>query len=243
MQSIRIAARCAAVLCFNASLALDGHAQIALSEVFYDATGSDDGREWIELVNVSATPVELGSFSLGWGGSSYLSGKLALTGVVAPGDVFVVGGPLSDAANASPIFDLAVDLAPDLQNSGATADGVALFDVPAEELLVETIPLDAVLYGETNDSGLLGPFGVPSPVHVADAPGGSSIERGLDGVWRVQPFPTPGTRPVPEPSGAALGLAGVAALSGRFVQRRRAARSRSCTSRANPAAAPARKPR
>ena len=229
MHSIRLlrAARWTALTCLATSLAPTAHAQIALSEVFYDATGSDGGREWIELMNLSDAPVDLGSFSLGWGGANYLSGGLALAGVVAPGDVFVVGGPLSEAANANPVFDLAVDLAPDLQNGGATADGVALFDVTAEELLEETIPLDTVLYGETNDSGLLGPLGVPSVVHVADAPGGSSIERGVDGIWRVQEFPTPGARPVPEPSGAARGLAGLAALSVRLVRRTRAAHSRS----------------
>ena len=113
-------------------------------------------------MNTSGESIDLGSFSLGWGGANYLSGKLALSGVVAPGAVFVVGGPLSDTANANPRFDLALDFAPDLQNGGATADGVALFDVPVEELLAETVPLDAVLYGESNDSGLLGPQGVAS---------------------------------------------------------------------------------
>jgi hypothetical protein len=208
-----------------ACFALPSHAQLALSEVFYDATGSDDGREWIELVNESDVPIELGGFSLGWGGSNYLSGTQALAGVIAPGDVFVVGGPLSEAANANPVFDLAVDLEADLQNGGATADGVALFDVPVEELLAETVPLDAVLYGESNDSGLLGPLGVPAAVDVADAPGGSSVERGADGIWRVKELPTPGAHPVPEPAGAALGAASAAALGARVVRSRRAARS------------------
>jgi hypothetical protein len=212
------------VASFVASFASTATAQIAISEVFYDATGSDTDREWIELVNESNAPVELGPFALGWGGTNYLSGKLALSGVVAAGDVFVVGGPLSDESNANPVFDLAVDLSPDLQNSGATADGVALFDVPIEELLAETVPQDAVLYGETNDSGLLGPLGVPSIVHVADAPGGSSIERGVDGIWRVQEFPTPGAHPVPEPSRAWLGLVSAAVL-GSFVQRWKNTRS------------------
>jgi hypothetical protein len=218
-------ARCAALIGAFASFHSSANAQLALSEVFYDASGSDDGREWIELVNESGGPIELGGFSLGWGGSNYLSGTQALAGVIPPGGVFVVGGPLSEAANANPVFDLAVDLEADLQNGGATADGVALFDVPVEELLAETVPLDAVLYGETNDSGLLGPLGVPAAVDVADAPGGSSIERGADGIWRVQEFPTPGAHPVPEPSRAALAVATLAALGANFARRTRAARS------------------
>jgi hypothetical protein len=212
------------VALFVAFFAFTATAQIAISEVFYDATGSDTDREWIELVNESNAPVELGAFSLGWGGTNWLSGTLALSGAVAPGDVFVVGGPLSDESNANPVFDLAVDLSPDLQNSGATADGVALFDVPAEELVAESVPLDAVLYGETNDSGLLGPQGVASIVHVADAPGGSSVERGADGIWRVQEFPTPGAHPVPEPADAALALASVAALGAKSARRTRGTR-------------------
>jgi hypothetical protein len=218
-DSLRTAARCAALACFTASFASAASAQIALSEVFYDATGSDDQREWIELVNESDAPVDLSGFSLGWGGSTWLSGTAALAGIVAPGQVYVVGGPLSGPENANPVFDLAVDLEADLQNSGATADGVALFDVPVEELLAETVPLDAVLYGESNDSGLIGPLGVPAAVDVADAPAGSSIERGADGIWRVQEFPTPGVHPVPEPSVAALGIASAAALGARFSRR------------------------
>lgn len=213
------------VALFVAFFASTATAQLAISEVFYDATGTDADREWIELVNESDTPIDLGPFSLGWGGANWLSGKLALSGVVAPGDVFVVGGPLSDESNANPVFDLAVDLSPDLQNSGATADGVALFDVLADELVAETVPIDAVLYGETNDSGLLGPQGVASIVHVADAPGGSSVERGADGIWRVQEFPTPGAHPVPEASEAMLALASVAALGVKVARGTRATRS------------------
>jgi len=215
MNRVVSAACCAALACSLTSLSATAHAQIALSEVFYDATGSDDGFEWIELRNASDTPVDLAGFSLGWGGTDYLSGLLALAGSVAAGDFFVAGGPLSTPDNASPVFDLAVDLEADLQNSGATADGVALFDVPVEEVTAESVPLAVVIYGGENSSGLLDESGLPGAVDVGDAPGGSSIERGADGVWRVQPVPTPGAppRPVPEPSGVALAAASGAALA------------------------------
>jgi Lamin Tail Domain len=226
MTAIQFAARCAALVCILAAFPLAARAQVALSEVFYDATGADDGFEWIELWNESDTPVELAGFSLGWGGSTYLSGGVALSGVVAARDYFVVGGPESTPDNASPVFDLAFDLEGDLQNSGATADGVALFDVPVEEVTAETVPLAAVIYGDENSSGLLDETGLPGSANVADAPGGSSIERGIDGVWRVQEAPTPGAppRPVPEPSGVALAAASGAALAACATQR--AARSR-----------------
>jgi len=217
-------ARGAAFVCLLASLSATARAEISLSEVVYDAVGADDGFEWIELRNESNTPVELTGFSLGWGGSTYLSGSVALSGVVAAGDYFVVGGPETTLASASPVFDLAVDLEADLQNSGAAADGVALYDVPIEELTAEVVPIDVVLYGAENSSGLVDETGLPAAVDVADAPGGSSIERGLDGSWRVQETPTPGAppRPVPEPSGIALAAASSAALaacSARSAQR------------------------
>ncbi len=230
MTTIDTAARCAALACTLAAFPLASRAQLALSEVFYDAAGADDGFEWIELQNTSDAPVDLGGFSLGWGGSNYLAGAVALAGVVAAGGYFVVGGPESTPDNASPVFDLALDLEPDLQNSGETADGVALFDVPVEEVTAETVPLAVVIYGAENSSGLLDETGLPGAVDVADAPGGSSIERGSDGVWRVQAAPTPGApaRPVPEPAGIALAAASGAALAACATQRAARPRNARC---------------
>jgi hypothetical protein len=217
-------ARSVAFACFLVSLSATASAQLALSEVFYDATGSDDGFEWIELRNESNTPLELSGFTLGWGGLDYLSGAVALSGVVTAGGSFVVGGPESTLDNASPVFDLTVDLESDLQNSGIAADGVALFDAPIEEVTAESVPLAVVIYGAENSSGLIDEAGLPGAVDVADAPAGSSIERGVDGEWRVQENPTPGAppQPVPEPSNIALAAASGAALvacSARSAQR------------------------
>jgi len=199
---------------------------VSIAEVFYDAVGADDQLEWIELANDGELPVDLGGMSLGWGGATYTSGRQALEGTIEPGGRFVVGGPLASEANASPRFDLAVDLESDLQNGGATADGVALFDVPAEELLPETIPVSVVLYGETNESGLLDPNGAIAKVDVADAPAGSSIERGSDGVWRVQPAPTPGAPPAPvsEPAALATAVASLGSIAALWPRRSPAAR-------------------
>jgi hypothetical protein len=214
------------------------HAQLSVSEVFYDAVPSDDGLEWIELWNEGDTAVDLSAWSLGWGGATYLSGQTALSGVIAPGERFVVGGPESSADNASPTFDLAVDLEADLQNSGATADGVALFASPVEAVTDETLPVSVVLYGEENASGLVDPTGAVAAVDVADAPAGHSIELGLDHIWRVQPAPTPGAppQPVPEPGRAVLAAAGAAAVLSLRADRRRAgggpsARTRSAVQR------------
>ncbi len=165
---------------------------LVLSEVFYDASGSDDGLEWVELYNSGATAIDLSGFSLGNGGTDYTYSKVQLSGTIAPGATFLVGGPTSGAANAAPVFDLAVDFNPDFQNSGSAADGVALFDVPAASLTPSTVPIDAVVYGPVNTSGLIDETGAAGPPEVADAPAGSSIERtDLAGSWQVQGSPTP----------------------------------------------------
>ena len=53
-----------------------------------------------------------------------------------------------------PVFDLPVNLEPDLQNGGNTADGVALFALQAFEVTESSVPVDTVLYGGTNQSNL-----------------------------------------------------------------------------------------
>ncbi|RIL05724.1 MAG: hypothetical protein DCC71_09220 [Proteobacteria bacterium] len=217
LQSLRFDLPClaaAAAACLLLPPA--ARAQVALAEVLYDPAGSDDELEWIELVNEGETPVDLASWSLGWGGASWAGDRVALTGVIEPGQHFVVGGPRSAAENASPVLDLPLDFEADLQNSGATADGVALFDVPVAEVGAETLPVSVVVYGGENTSGLFDETGAVASVDVGDAPGGSSIERGDDGVWRVQAAPTPGAppQPVPEPARFVLAAAATAALVG-----------------------------
>jgi hypothetical protein len=212
---------------------------VVISEVLYDASGADDGREWVELFNGGADAVDLSGWSLGWGGTDYTSGQLALTGVIEPGAYWVVGGPESATENASPLFDDPVDLAPDLQNSGATADGVALFDLPPESVDASTLPISAVVYGETNESGLLDASGAAGPPQVGDAPGGASIELTAAG-WRIQTEPTPGDGPLtaPEPGSRATAAAALAALFAhhRYRERRR---RRASQVRASRAGAPA----
>jgi hypothetical protein len=226
-RSSRIAACAAAIAA--ATPAAPASASLVIAEVLYDADGADDEREWVEVWNAGDTPVDLSAWSLGWGGTTLVSGRQALSGSVEAGARFVIGGPLGDAAMPPFSFGLAIDLEPDLQNGGVTADAVALFDRPADAVTAETLPVDVVLYGETNDTGLLDPAGAIAAVDVADAPAGASIERGLDGLWRIQSEPTPGAppRPVPEPDSAPLAALAIATARGLRHVRRRAAGDRS----------------
>ena len=170
---------------------------VVLSEVFYDALGGDNGLEWVELYNAGSSSVDLSTFCLGGGGSDYTTSEKQLSGTIAAGAVFVVGGPTSNASNHNPTFDLAANFSPDLQNSGSTADGIALFDVPCSSVGSSTVPVDAVVYGGTNTSGLIDESGFANAPEVGDAPSGQSIERtDLAGSWQIQATPTPNTSPL-----------------------------------------------
>ena len=78
---------------------------VLLSEVFYDASGSDDGLEWVELINVSTVAIDLSQMSLGYGGTSYTSGQYQLEGMIEPGATFVAGGLTTNGDNGNPAFD------------------------------------------------------------------------------------------------------------------------------------------
>jgi len=94
------------------------------------------------------------------------------------------------SASWNPVYDQAFNFNPDLQNSGTTADGVALFAVPAAQITASSVPIDAVIYGTTNSSNLLDESGQPGNVDVGNSGSNRSIERDADG-WQVQSTPSP----------------------------------------------------
>ena len=177
---------------------------LLLSEVLYDVGGTDDGLEWVEIYNNDSVTLDLSGFSLGSGGVDYTVTLVQLSGTLAPGETFVVGGPTSSAVNGNPVFDLVVNFDPDLQNSGTTADGVALFNLPASQVTTLTVPIDAVIYGGTNANGLVDETGIANAPEVGDAPSDSSIER-LDvaGNWQIQSSPSPNVTPLNPPANTA----------------------------------------
>lgn len=172
-----------------------GTPQLILTEVLYDVSGGDDGYEWVEIHNAGSGPADLSGYCLAYGGSTY-GNATALSGTLAPGATIVVGGPTSSSANGNPTFDLVINFSPDLQNSGADADAVALFDVPAASWSSVVVPIDAVIYGSTNTNGLIDETGSAGTPDVGDAGAGSSIERtSLAGAWQIQSSPTPNSIP------------------------------------------------
>jgi hypothetical protein len=136
-------------------------AEVLLNEIYYDHAGSDEGFEFVELVNTGGLAVPLAGLAIEFhDGSS--SGWVtvwrgAAPGTISPGGLFVVGG-----ANVVPLPDAIDDL--DLQNGPdavrVTRDGAVLD-------LAGYGPLDSPAYFE----------GAPAP----DAESGESLARRPDG--------------------------------------------------------------
>ncbi len=163
-----------------------------LSEVFYDPAGSDNNLEWVELFNPTGTPIDLGNYSLGNGGSNYTTSVVQLSGTLPPTSCWVIGGPTSNITNYLPLFNQVIDFSPDFQNGATPADGIALFGVKAISITTSTVPVDAIIYGTTNTSNLIDETGVANPPEAGAATNGKSNERSdLAGSWRIQTVPTP----------------------------------------------------
>ena len=159
---------------------------LVIAGVFYNPNGGDDGLEWVKLFNGSGGDVDLSGYSLAWGGTDYTYGSVQLAGTVANGECFLVGGPNGNADTGfagAPMFDQAVTFTPNIQNSGATADGVALFDVPAAMVGAATVPVDAVIYGDANASGLIDESGAAPMPDVGDAGSGNALVLYDDLTW------------------------------------------------------------
>jgi hypothetical protein len=143
-------------LCF-ASLS---HGQVVLNEVLYDPSGSDEGFEFVEIVNVSDDPQSLSGYALEFhdGASEnwvavWEAGPLD---TVAGGDLFVIGGaavlPLPDAVD-----ELSLQNGPD-----------------AVRLMRDGLVVDLLGYGTLAPEFCEG-------TSAPDVPSGSSLSRRPDG--------------------------------------------------------------
>ena len=188
-------------------------AQTIISELLYDAAGTDNGNVFVELYGTPGTVLD------GWllegvngaDGSVYRSAVLA--GVIPADGVFLIGDDSGDGSTSISNADLVLEI--DFQNG---PDSVVLRDGGTV--------LDALGYGDFTGLVFAGEGDA-----AADAPSGSSLARhnprfdtnnNFDD-FMVLDLPTPGAvtvSAVPVPPAIALFLSGIVGMAG--VARKRA---------------------
>jgi hypothetical protein len=178
-----------------------------ISEVFYDAVGSDDGNAFVELWGAPGT--DLTGYVLDGinGSNGAVTPHLALSGAIPADGFFVVADGLSDGTTLIANADLILNF--DLQNG---PDSMQL-------LAPDASVLDAVGYGEFAVGEIFAGEGIPTE----DPAAGSSIARVFANVDTDQnsldfaaSAPTPGSgalAAVPEPGTALLLCAGLGGLA------------------------------
>lgn len=181
-----------------------------ISEVLYDAVGTDSGFVFVEL----------------WGSPGALLDGLSVEGVNGSDGSVTVTLPLTGSIPADGVFVLA-DEGTGGTTSVPNADLVLNFDFQngpdSVRLMSGTSVLDALGYGTFGAGDVFAGEGSPAP----DPPSGSSVARVFANVdtddnatdFVALATPTPGVAAVvPEPASGALlaaGLAGLAALGRR----------------------------
>jgi len=178
-----------------------------ISEVFYDAEGSDDGQTFVELYGEPGMALEEHTLEVVNGSNGEIVLSLALAGVVPADGLFVVADETSEGATQVPGADLLLDF--DIQNG---PDSLVLRDAIGT--------LDALGFGDFSGGEFFAGEGSPAP----DAPAGASVARhfanldtednGVD--FGILEPPTPGAAEftfVPEPSAGALACLGMLGLA------------------------------
>jgi len=172
-------------------------AAVQISEVLYDATGSDNGKVFVELWGAAGTSLTGYTLEGVNGGDGAIGPTLQLTGSIPADGFFVVAdtdGTATQVANVDEVLNF------DLQNG---PDSVVLKNALGEVL-------DSLGYGEFGPADVFAGEGHPAP----GAAAGQSVARRFanrDTNDNLADFvlldvPTPGTGPLaaPEPGAAVL---------------------------------------
>jgi len=193
-----------------AALAVGGAASAlpVISEVLYDATGTDDGALFVEIYGAPGFSLE------GWvvqgvnGSDGEVTHTLALAGTIPADGILVIADESSGGGTLVPGADLLASF--DLQNG---PDSVVLRDG-------DGAAVDALGYGVFDPGTFFAGEGSPA----VDPPAGASVARLFADVdtgnnaadFAALEVPTPGAAPlqaVPEPAPSVLLLTGIASLA------------------------------
>ncbi len=159
---------------------------VVLNEFITNPAGTDTDLEWVELHNPGATSVDVSSWVIAAGSSSFSgTGTLPQGTVIPPGGFLVVGQTaIADADVVAPGFSL---------GNGSNADAVRLEDCNGEVV-------DTVVYGTPNSDGWIDDT-LAVATSLAEVPGeDETLARVLDGAdtdacavdFAVAAFPSPG---------------------------------------------------
>jgi MYXO-CTERM domain-containing protein len=177
-----------------------------ISELFYDAVGSDDGQSFVELYGAAGSSLDGLLLELVNGDGGSVATRLTLAGSFGADGFFVVADRTAAGTTSVADADLLLDF--DLQNG---PDSLVLRGASGV--------LDAVGFGVFDAGQVFAGEGAPA----VDPPAGSSIARAFANAdlgdnaidFVALAVPTPGQGPlaqIPEPGTAALGALGLAAL-------------------------------
>jgi hypothetical protein len=145
-----------------------GAMQVLINEVLVDAPGSDEGFEWIELINVGGDDVDLSYAYIGWTKSESSTGE---TVGFPEGTILEAGQHL--LVGEADVDEVHVEVDLDL-GQGSGGDGVYLYNACGEAL-------DALIYGDSNEDNIPDESGSKA-VSYAPKPGsGETLARCSDG--------------------------------------------------------------
>jgi hypothetical protein len=177
-----------------------------ISELFYDAVGTDNGQSFVELAGVPGSSLDGMTLEGINGSGGTVTVVIDLWGEIPEDGLFVLGDHDADGLSLVSEADQLANF--DFQNG---PDSVVLRDASGA--------LDAVGYGAFGVGEVFAGEGASAP----DAPAGSSLARAFADLdtddnaadFAVLATPTPGSAPVsvPEPAGGLLVLAGLAGLA------------------------------
>ncbi len=164
-------------------LPLFAWAKVTINEVLYDPSGTDKGKEWLEIYNDSEASVDLTGWQIYSGGGSFSLDFTFPVCTLAGKSFLLIGAPT--------FCDLQTEFS--FQNGGSETDGIMLMDS-------QGVCRDVLLYDSSNASGLQVENGQVGTSFAVDVAQGNSLARKIDGLdsddcmadFRECGKPTPG---------------------------------------------------